>query len=87
MRQRMVETIQYMTMSKHRECRLDARCDTLEKLKHEIDASNERAVKQGYKPQQWIITQVRRILWTEEDGTFISENTEEKAIGVYPKEL
>ena len=61
--------------------------DTIEGIKQEIDEANARAVKLGYKEEQFLITCTEVYCYCEDDGTFIKKETIESAVEVYPKEV
>lgn len=58
---------------------------TLDGVRKEIDASNDRAVKKGYKSSRWIITHREYYTWTDDNGQFLRSEILETAIEVYPK--
>ena len=60
--------------------------DTLEGVKAEIDASRERQIKAGYKPDRYRITHTEYYTWLDDDGSFIKSETLEQAVEVYPAE-
>lgn len=60
--------------------------DTLQEMREEIDASNQRAKDRGYKAEQWMIVSVsyRR----EMDGNrFVKAIREEEYVETYPQEV
>ncbi len=77
----------YRTIAPNGGHRLAAEGETLEELKNKIDASNERAVRLGYKAEQWIITHEERHFWYNDDGVFVKSEVIEEALEVYPAEL
>ena len=76
----------YMTLHiKGYGSRLATRNETLEGVRREIDASNERAVALGYKEEQWIITKDTIETYWKDDGTFVKRVETEEFVEVYPK--
>lgn len=60
--------------------------DSLEEMKQIIDESNDRAMKKGYKKEQWIIVHTEWYSWYDND-MFVKRETIETAVEVYPKEV
>lgn len=58
--------------------------DTIEGVKREIDEANERAMKLGYKAEQFMIVCVETYVYKSDDGVFVKRETYENAIEVYP---
>lgn len=52
---------------------LDKRFDTIEDARKEIEAVNDRAVKRGYKPDDYIIIHVEWYRYFDENGVFEKE--------------
>ena len=66
--------------------RLAETWETLDKAKKGIDKANERAVKNGYPTESYLITQtVSETDWTDKKK-FNSRLVTEKVIQTYPKE-
>ena len=60
---------------------------SLDKAKKGIDKANERAVKNGYMAERYLITKtVSETEWTDK-MKFRSRSVTEKAIQTYPKEV
>ena len=67
--------------------RLATTWETLDKAKKGIDKTNERAVKNGYMAERYLITKtVSETEWTDK-MKFKSRTVTEKAIQTYPKEV
>ena len=66
--------------------RLAETWETLDKAKKGIDKANERAVKNGYPAESYLITKtVSETEWTDK-MKFKSRTVTEKVIQTYPKE-
>lgn len=60
--------------------------DTLQEMREEIDASNQRAIKLGYKAEQRMIVSVSYS--REMDGNrFVKAIKEEEYVETYPQEV
>lgn len=79
-----VEGSRYNTMALIGSGRLVVRGDSLEETRREIDESNERAMKRGYKAESWIITHQEWYRWYDDEGNFVRSEQLEQAIEVYP---
>lgn len=84
---RIVENMRYDAKSFNGSRGLAVRGESLEGIKQEIDDSNKRAIEQGYKPEQWIITKVLVTRAFDMDGLFLFETKTEKRVEIYPEEL
>ena len=61
--------------------------DTLEGVKGDIDASNKRAMEQGYKAERWLITHIEVYVWVDDAGMFSKREELEQAVEIYPEEV
>jgi len=61
--------------------------DTVEAVRAEIDEANERAVRLGYKPTQFLITHEEFYRWNDENGVFVRSETYESVVEIYPEVL
>ncbi len=77
----------YKTLAVRGWSRLAAEAQSLDEMRVKIDAANERAVSQGYKAEQWLITHEERYVWYSDDGVFVKSEIIEEAIEVYPAQL
>lgn len=85
---RRIESDRYDTMClKGAGNRLSVVGETLERTREEIDESNKRAVRMGYKASQWIITHIEHYAWFDDNDRFIKSEDIESAVEVYPKEI
>ena len=61
--------------------------NTIEEVKKEIDEANARAVKLGYKAEQFMITCTEVYYYESDDGIFVKREIIEEAVEVYPPYL
>lgn len=59
--------------------------DTVEGVRADIDSSNERAMREGYKPQAWLIVKVEQVTYRDKDGVFVGRSRNEYAVERYPE--
>ena len=59
----------------------------LDELKAEIDKANAKAVKLGYKAEQFIITHTEYYRYEDDNGMFVKHEVYETAVEIYPKSL
>jgi hypothetical protein len=79
-------SIQYEAWAMNMGSKLAKTADTLQEMRDEIDASNQRAIDLGYKAEQRMIVSVSYSREMD-GGRFIRAITEEEYIETYPKEV
>lgn len=61
--------------------------DTIEAVRKGIDEENERAVRLGYRPTQFLITHEEFYRWNDENGMLVRRETHESVVEIYPEVL
>jgi hypothetical protein len=79
-------SIQYEAWAMNMGSKLAKTADTLQEMRDEIDASNQRAIDLGYKAEQRMIVSVSYSREMD-GGRFIRAITEEEYVETYPKEV
>lgn len=77
----------YKAMAIHGGSYLSREGDSLEEMEQIIDEANQKAMKKGYKKEQWIIVHTEWYSCYDNNDMFVKSETIETAIEVYPKEV
>ena len=61
--------------------------DTIEGVRREIDAANERAVSLGYKAEQFLITWTETNTYYDDNDRFLKRESVEEVVETYPEQI